>query len=251
MKARVDRMQLFVRHRLEEELVLPLNYHHILQAIIYSALSSEKGMDCLLHDAGAGFGDRCYKLFTFSLLRGRYEIADRKIVFRDEVSFEVRSPDILLIQCLAENFAARGIRYGDRRIGGVEVRLADETVEQDMLQIRMITPLCVYTTDRETHRTHFYEPSETGFAQMVHDNFLRKYAACYGVMPDSGVVIRPVRYTQRDKFVTKYQGFYVSGWYGTYLLCGERKYLDFLYQAGLGARNSQGFGMFRILEAAD
>ena len=47
--------------------------------------------------------------------------------------------------------------------------------------------------------------------------------------------------------MTKYQGNYITAWYGKYLISGKRKYLDFLYQAGLGSKNSQGFGMFEII----
>ena len=39
----------------------------------------------------------------------------------------------------------------------------------------------------------------------------------------------------------------ISGWYGEYYLVGKRKYLDFLYQTGLGSKNSQGFGMFDVI----
>lgn len=49
------------------------------------------------------------------------------------------------------------------------------------------------------------------------------------------------------KMVTKYQGHYIIAWYGEYILSGKRKYLDFLYQVGIGAKNSQGFGMIEML----
>ena len=49
------------------------------------------------------------------------------------------------------------------------------------------------------------------------------------------------------KMVTRYQGVLIIAWYGTDKLSGERKYLDFLYQTGLGAKKAKGFGMFEIL----
>ena len=57
----------------------------------------------------------------------------------------------------------------------------------------------------------------------------------------------PVKVQDRDKCVTKYKGFYITGWCGEYVLKGERKYLDFLYQTGIGSKNAQGFGMFDIV----
>lgn len=245
-------MQLLVTHKLEEELVLPLNYHHILQAIIYKGMESygeysgERFND-FLHDKGFPYGSRSYKLFTFSLLKGRYEIVGRKIIFREEVSFEVRSPDSFVIRMLAERFTECGIRYGDVHVTEVKTFLKDETVEEPIVPVKMVTPVCVYSTDSETKKTYFYDPSEPEFGNMVNENFIRKYTACYGVEPKSDVLIEPVRITRKDKFVTNYKGFYVSGWLGIYRLYGERKYLDFLYQTGLGSRNAQGFGMFNIL----
>ena len=168
-------------------------------------------------------------------------------MFRNEVSFEVRSPDIFMIKMLAENLVKNGIDYGGHHISRVETVLWDETVESNAIQIEMVSPICVYTTDAETKKTYFYHPGEQEFGMFVNDNFIRKYIACYGIEPESDVIIEPFHVTERDKFVTRYKGFYISGWMGTYCLYGERKYLDFLYQTGLGTRNAQGFGMFRIL----
>lgn len=245
-------MQLLVTHKLEEELVLPLNYHHILQAIIYKGLKDSdefhrERFNDFLHDKGFMHGNRSYKMFTFSLLRGKYEIADRKIMFRNEVSFEVRSPDIFMIKQLAEGFAEDGIHYGNIHVTGAKTVLGNLTVEDSIILVEMVTPICVYSTDSETKKTYFYDPSEPEFGELVNDNFIRKYTAFYGIEPESDVVVEPIRINQKDKFVTNYKGFYISGWRGVYRLYGERKYLDFLYQAGLGSRNSQGFGMFRLL----
>ena len=122
--------------------------------------------------------------------------------------------------------------------------LMNETVEKDSIHIRMLSPICLYSTNKETKKTYFYSPEEEAFPEQVNDNFVRKYTACYGIPPNSGIEIETVNVRRRDKYVTKYKEFYLSGWLGEYRLTGERKYLDFLYQTGLGSRNAQGFGMF-------
>jgi CRISPR-associated endoribonuclease Cas6 len=68
------------------------------------------------------------------------------------------------------------------------------------------------------------------------------------VAPESNIELIPVQVTEKDKYVTRYKDFYMSGWNGDYILRGKRKYLDFLYQVGLGGKNAQGFGMFTIPE---
>ena len=240
-------MQLLIRHRLPEKLVLPLAYHHMIQAIIYRNLNPAFGYSRYIHDDGIGEGERSYKFFTFSLLRGKYEIRDGKIIFRDEVSFELRSPDLFMLKMTAENLSERGIRYGKQYYPDVDIFFSDACVESSRILIRMISPLSVHSTDENTGKTHFYSPDEEDFSEMVSDNFIRKYMACYGVVPSEGIEIRPVKVTGKDKYVTKYKNFYITGWNGEYELRGRRKYLDFLYHAGLGSRNSQGFGMFDLL----
>ena len=118
---------------------------------------------------------------------------------------------------------------------------------REFLRIKTRAPICVYSTDIYTGRTQFFAPDEEEFAELVNENFLRKYLAYTGILPESGVDLVPVVITERDKFVTKYKNVYVSGWNGIYELYGEPKYLDFLYQTGLGSKNSQGFGMFDII----
>lgn len=78
-------------------------------------------------------------------------------------------------------------------------------------------------------------------------NFIRKYYAYTGIYVPDGIMMEPISFSEKDKHVTRYKGFYLSGWTGTYRISGERKYLNFLYQAGLGAKNSQGFGMFDVI----
>ena len=85
------------------------------------------------------------------------------------------------------------------------------------------------------------------FYQSINGNFFRKYQAYYGVPPISDIQMNLCDNKVPRKIVTKYKGIYITGWLGNYKISGERKYLDFLYQTGLGAKNSQGFGMFSIL----
>lgn len=240
-------MQVLIRHSLPEKLVLPVGYHHILQAIIYRNLNPSFGYSRYIHDTGIGEGERRYKFFTFSLLQGKYEIRGPKIVFRDEVSFELRSPDLFMLKMAADNFAENGIRYGRQFYPEVDVFFSDICVENSRILVRMLSPVSVHSTDELTGRTYYYTPEDKDFAVMVNHNFIRKYMACFGVVPSEGIEILPVNVTEKNKYVTKYKNFYINGWMGDYELRGKRKYLDFLYHTGLGSRNSQGFGMFEIL----
>lgn len=240
-------MQLFIEHDLPKELVLPINYHRVIQGIIYNGMNGFPGYGDFLHTEGYAYNERQYRLFTFSLLKGKYRIEQGNIIFREHVSFEVRSPEALLLKILKEKLESDGIQYQTQRYNNVQAVLMDETVEWEKLYIRMKTPLVGYKTDKSNGKTYFYSPDEQGFYDSVYGNFLRKYCAYTGISVAESIELQPLRVSEKDKYVTKYKGFYITGWFGEYALFGPRKYLDFLYQTGLGSKNAQGFGMFEVV----
>ena len=77
----------------------------------------------------------------------------------------------------------------------------------------------------------------------MNENFRRKYCAAYGIEPDTDITVGDI--ARPRKYVTQYRrGIYITAWHGEFDLRGTPEALDFLYQTGLGSRNSQGFGMF-------
>lgn len=240
-------MQLSVNIRLEEPLSLPLNYNHIIQSVIYRSLSVMPDYASFLHEQGYTNRKRQYKMFHFGQLTGDYVVRGKKIIFQSYVMLEVRSPEPLLINILADNIWKNGITFGQRVCRDVELELYDYTVEKNEIIAEMKSPLTVYSTDREFGRTYYFNPEEKEFYERINENFYRKYEAYYGVRPFSPIQMEKIEEIPARKLVTRYQGVYIAGWYGTYELRGERKYLDFLYQAGLGSKNAQGFGMFEVM----
>ena len=53
-----------------DRIVLPIQYNHIIQAMIYSILDDE--LAHFLHEKGFQTEKRTFKMFTFSRLKGRY-----------------------------------------------------------------------------------------------------------------------------------------------------------------------------------
>ena len=239
-------MRLLIRHTIKDELELPIAYGHMIQGMIYYNLKEVYDYSAYLHDKGVQYGQRKYKLFTFSLLRGKYYVKNKKIIFYENVELEISSPDIFLMQILAAKINNEGIWYGKNHYKEVEVYISDDTVECEQITIKMLSPVCAYSTDMKTGKTIYYSPKEEDFSRLINENFFRKYIACYGIMPESDIKINICKLTENDKYVTKYKGIYVTAWMGEFELLGKRKYLDFLYQTGLGSKNAQGFGMFAI-----
>lgn len=240
-------MQLNVYIGLETPISLPLNYNHIIQSIIYRAIGMMPDYAEFLHEEGYSREKRQYKMFQFSQLSGDYYIQNRQIIFKSYISFEIRSPEPLLIRLLGESFWNQGIQFGKTLCTDIQMELYDYTIEESEVRIQMKSPLTVYSTDSENGQTYYYHPEEKEFYERINDNFYRKYQAYYGVSPVSDLKIQKLEEGLPKKFVTKYQGSYITAWYGRYLISGKRKYLDFLYQTGLGSKNAQGFGMFELI----
>ena len=240
-------MQLYVHIELDEPLVLPINYNHIIQAVIYRTLSVMPDYTDFLHNRGYSSGHRQYKMFQFSQLKGKYRIKEKSIIFYSFIELEIRSPEPLLIQLLDGGFRYCGITFGQKSYKNIRTKINDFTVEKDELIVKTVTPIVVYSTDSTTKYTVYYSPEDIEFYEEIQNNAYRKYQAYYGVEPDSYVEIKEASDMTTKKLVTKYQGSYIEAWYGNFILFGKRKYLDFLYQTGLGSKNSQGFGMFNII----
>lgn len=79
----------------------------------------------------------------------------------------------------------------------------------------------------------------------VREDFEHKYTACFGERSQSSIDILPIG--ESKKVVTRYKDFWITAYHGKFQLCGESHYLQFLYDVGIGAKTSQGFGMFEML----
>lgn len=242
-------MQIEVRHKLNEPLVLPINYNYIIQSALYGAMRGSTNINNFIHDNGFENNNRTYKMFTFSMLRGKYKIEDKKITFFDEVSFEVRSTESIILRSIKENLEHSGITYIDQHYDVDKVRVYDYEVEQEEIMVRMRTPICVHETYMEdgVSKTLYYSPLDDEFEKRINENFENKYESYAMIKPSNKIYIEPVRVEKRDKVVTKYKGIYISAWKGEYRIRGDRKYLNFLFQVGLGEKNAQGFGMFDVM----
>ena len=240
-------MQITVTIR-KDRLSLPVNYHHILQAVIFKALEIDEEFSDFIHNEGYSNSDRKFKMFTFSEPMGKCTRSGNWLVFEKKMSFTVSSISPKFINLLREGFENNGCEIGRSRCTNVTCEMSEDTIEKTDLYISMTSPICVYSTDFDTKHTKYYNPDEMEFFSRINDSFKRKYEAFYGVMPKSDILLFPHKVKETDKTVTKYKDFIIQGWGGVYRIKGDRKYLDFLYQTGLGSKTAQGFGSFEVWE---
>jgi len=49
------------------------------------------------------------------------------------------------------------------------------------------------------------------------------------------------------KVISSYDGFIIEGWMGDFVLKGDQEVIKLALRCGIGGKNSQGFGCFKLI----
>ncbi|WP_407929052.1 CRISPR-associated endoribonuclease Cas6 [Candidatus Methylacidithermus pantelleriae] len=78
-------------------------------------------------------------------------------------------------------------------------------------------------------------------------NFRRKVRIWTGEeIPEDGALFPPYRVGSRNLHVVLYKGTVMKGWIGSYHLRAPQPYFRMALDAGIGSKNSQGFGCVEL-----
>ena len=141
------------------------------------------------------------------------------------------------------------MKCGKKRIGKnilkiSQMKVFDYNITEQAVKIKTLTPV-VAKQNTSDGKTVYYAPDDVMFLKRIREDFENKFLEIFGEAPDSSVDILPSG--KSKKFVTCYKGLWITAYHGTFQLCGKPEYLNFLYNTGIGAKNSQGFGMFEVV----
>ena len=187
-----------------------------------------------------------YKLFTFSSLCGKHSISDKMITFTNKVFLEIRSADSYFIFLIYEYIKQNGINFGNKKFYP-NLKVENLIIQENNITIKMNSPICVSQRDVDNN-TVYLSPRDIEFETAINNNFIRKYSSYYCTEPCSDIIITNINLSPKDKIVTNIKRIYITAWKGEYVLEGSPDYLTFLYNCGLGSKNSQGFGLFEIID---
>lgn len=225
----------------ERPVRLPLAYNALIQGALY-----ENWRETFpeLHDEGYSDGPHRFRMFTFSPLRGRYRVQGKEIFFEGAIRLEIRSPVSELIGALCDSLQGRGaMRLGRSELPIVNLESADRFLFFPHASIRTLSPVTVHETE-PNGRTAYYSPADEMFLPLLAGNLASKLRAI-GIPAAPVLTCVPNTRTLRKR-VTTFKGTYVTAYEGRFELWAEPEAVALLYYAGLGSRNSQGFGMFAI-----
>lgn len=246
-------MRLKIRFNSENnKLVLPLEYHQILQGFIYHSLANDQEFSEFLHEYGFHYENRVFKLFTFSRLFGKYylNLERREIIFESPMTWYVSSILPKFIQLLGHKLLLDDqLRLHKTNIFVDQLEYEKEIpIQSNNILIEMISPVTIYSTYQSYGKkiTQFFSPYDPVFSHLIEENAKKKYESFYNYPIVGSLEIIPIRVTKKHKVVTKYKNSIINGWNGVYELKGPIELLKLLYCTGIGGKNSQGFGMFQI-----
>lgn len=242
-------MQLTITFTAPEPVELPVHYGHLVQGMIYRGMEHPL-LSRYLHEQGFQLGKRRFKLFTFSRLMGQkayFNRAKKTLALTPPLKLVICSPISFIMQELGTGFLRQGqIRIGTARLSVKEISTAAPKVETDRIRVRLLSPMAVYSTlpsaDGRKY-TYYYSPFEPKFGELTGSNLIKKHYLIHGGPPLSEIFfIRPLQVIEKDYTITYYKNFIVKGWMGMYELQGDPALLRIALTAGLGAKNSQGYG---------
>lgn len=248
-------MQLRIRMRPAGTIArLPVQYNALVQGFIYRHLDDYLAES--IHGEGIVDGKRHLRMFTFSRLMARGQVASGMIGFTGQVSLVVASP----MAAFLESFALHVVRAGTVQLGPATFAIESLEVERDVpyqvpVVVRALSPVTAYSTlltPTGGRKTYYFSPFEREFSDLVVRNLARKARAWTGEdVPVAGSSIRPYRIGVRDQRILVYRDTIIKGWLGLYELRVPEPLFRMAMDAGLGSKNSQGFGCVQLYRPAD
>lgn len=230
------KMQVKVTLKPKEPFIVPFNYNHQLQSAIYAKLSRV--------DDAAAWHDGEEKLFVFGKLQGNYNVMEgKRLCFTNTISFEVRSPIFDFCDQFQRSLETEAnIKLFDTFLDVAGVEVTNIHINEERALFETQSPVVIRTV-REDGSTLYYSPRDAEFTEGLIRNFKRKYRVLYAQEPPE-IYIRPIG-VHREIACT-YKGIWIKAYSGRYLAAGDSKSLELLYNAGLGIKTAQGFGMLKF-----
>jgi CRISPR-associated endoribonuclease Cas6 len=249
---------------------IPLNYAYKISAWIYQAIGrSDEAFSEQLHESGFGAEGRQFRLFNFSALR----VPERRV---EGDRLLLLSPRLYLTVSFcagpsAEHFLTGLFRRERLEIADAggrvllpveELRLEPLPDFSQPLRLRSLSPVCVSLPEQRGARSiaRYLSPLEEGYGARLLENLRQKYQAAAAQLegyPPLGPEAGPpwafrLLSEPRSRLITIAAGSSretrVRGYDFACELQGPEALLRLMHFAGLGEKNSMGFGCMGVQE---
>ncbi|BCU70078.1 CRISPR-associated endoribonuclease Cas6 [Stygiolobus caldivivus] len=230
-------MRLYIKARLIEGYI-PVHYNYYLQSFFYKSFPGKVRKD--IHDSGVRLGPRKFKMFTFSRVYGDFERRGDRLYYKDYVYFAFSSALSKLVKYVYERVNAEpqfNIGKAKLEVDKMAMREFDKELAKRG-SFYTLSPVVV--TKKTGDTSNYYFPHQLEYTYLLQMNAKRKVLALTGKALKTDI---EVRFDNWKRAVVRYKGTRVEGARGKLKVRGPLTALKVVYEAGLGVKNSQGFGM--------
>ena len=233
---------------------LPLHYNQAVQGMLYKSLP--KFLSKFLHDVGFFHEKRKFKLFTFSKL-----LSTKQIIKKENKRILLKNPITIFISSAVDDVAKQWgssflkkdiIKLGKNNLYLEEIEILTKPEIREEIIIKTLSPITVYRTKDKNGKkyTEYYKPSEREFNELIKLNIKRKYEIITGKkLDDFPFNIFPV--SEYRETLERFKNVFIKGIEGKFKIKTDPNILKTVYDTGLGAKNSLGFGMIEMIKQVD
>ncbi|MGI8909537.1 MAG: hypothetical protein ACR2JR_03150, partial [Rubrobacteraceae bacterium] len=141
---------------------IPIQYNHLLQGLIYTNL--DHALSEWLHEKGHAYGQRRFKLFTFSRLFGKREMRNGRVRFDGPTHFYLSAVNSEVLGSFAEHLLTKpAVRLGSAhcRVAEVGVEPEPEIAANKSVVVKALWPDPVFCT--RCYESVSIDSSSSGF----------------------------------------------------------------------------------------
>jgi len=235
----------------EDYIQLPLHHNTTLQGMLYKSLPPP--LSAFLHEIGFFYNRRSFKLFTFSKIHSeKFVILNKsntkKVRYKTPITLQISSGVADITKNWGETFLKKHkIKLGKNNLYLESIEVIPQPKFSENMVIRTLSPITVYRTFQNGKKYYrYYSPHEEDFQKLISENLRKKYEILSGKNIEKfPLEIKPAGKVKKILF--KYKDFPIEGYEGVFKIKTDPDMFKVIYDTGLGAKNSQGFGMIEVV----
>ncbi|CDM67163.1 CRISPR-associated endoribonuclease Cas6 [Pyrinomonas methylaliphatogenes] len=238
------RLKLLLETR--EPITLPWDYRTDLTKAIYAILeAADPDYSRWLHEHGFRWQNRIYRLFVYSdLMLTHWNCSPQGLTDVRWMAWQISSPDPRFVKAFQAGLERKGgqLELFDTLVEVLDIVRVEVPEPGSGLVFRTISPIAVSIGDPNRSRHPIYlRPDEPRFVEALERNLITKWQAFQQREWDGGEFGLRV-WNPKQKLVRVFDTD-VRAWHLYLQMWGDEQLIRFAYTAGLGIKNSQGFGM--------
>jgi CRISPR-associated endoribonuclease Cas6 len=229
-----------------KKITLPWDYRTDVTKVVYTILRiGDPDYGDWLHEHGFRWKNKTYRLFVYSdLVPIHWNLSKKGLADVQCVTWEIGSPDKRFMDAFMAGIERQ---RGELQLFDTTFKVVDMVHIEPMelksgLIFRTISPLSVSSADPNRLRYPIYlRPDQPEFIEGLQRNLINKWQAFHRREwkgEEFGIRV----WNPKQKLIRVFN-VNVRAWHLDLQMWGDEELIRFAYDAGLGIRNSQGFGM--------